>query len=384
MRCRLFKPGQRTRLLALGLGTLNSLALAAGCSGQEFTAGDSSGASGGAGAGGDSNSEAGESGSPDGAPNGGSGGDTGSGGSAGKPVVGCDCLAGEYCQDGTNDCQKCADFTRFVFGPARKLTTLSQGLRNTERFARPGGTGSQLFYVTGAADKAKLWYTTAPVSGPGAQLTLPTHIESGPLLAPDSFADANQNLFFDRLQAGERKLMMVSWTALAIGTDEALVPEPINEPGADDYSIAISPDTGHVYWMSTRNGQPELLWQATRMSDPPAAEVLDLKLKAGKAECARSGEDATPWVNMAGTLLLFSNPSVNDRCEANDSGASDLFAAPLNEDGTAKVATAVASLNHTGGRSRETDPSLSSDSCTIYFSSDDGTGDFDLYKAQRN
>ena len=47
------------------------------------------------------------------------------------------------------------------------------------------------------------------------------------------------------------------------------------------------------------------------------------------------------------------------------------------------AATALASLNNTGGMSSETDPSLSPDACTIYFASDNGTGDFDLYKAPR-
>jgi len=178
---------------------------------------------------------------------------------------------------------------------------------------------------------------------------------------------------------------MAVWTAPALLTNDVLVPEPINSVGSDDYSIAISPNTGHVYWMSTRNGSAELLVQATSMTPPPAPAVLELKVKAGTAECARSGDDATPWVNLAGTLLLFSNPSLNENCEANDSGASDLFAAPLDKDGAPlAAATALASLNHTGGVSRETDPSLSSDACYIYFASDNGMEDFDLYKAQRN
>jgi len=387
MRCRLFKPGQPARLLALGVGTLGLLAPNVDCGGEKFTASDGSSGSGGAGTGGDPSGEAGESGSPEegqgGAANVGNGGNTANAGSAGKPPVVCDCRAGEYCQDGTINCRKCADFARFEFGPARKLTTLAQSPQSIERFARPAGTGSQLFYVSGPADKAKILYAASPVSGVGVQLTLGTEVESGPLLA-SGFAE-KKNLFFDRRQTGGRKLMMVNWSPPDVLADEALVPEPINLPDVDDYSIAISPDTGHVYWMSTRNGRPELLWQPTRMSDPPEPSVFELKVKAGKAECARSGEDATPWVNLAGTLLLFSNPSVNDRCEANDSGASDLFAAPLNEDGTAKsAATALASLNNTGGMSRETDASLSTDSCTIYFASDNGTGDFDLYKAQRN
>lgn len=388
MRFRLLKLGERARLLALGFGTLGWLALHAACGGEEFTAhsGPSASGSSGAGIAAQGGSEAGESGSAEsgsgGDPgNAGSGGDPASAGSAGKPSVGCDCKADEYCQDGTINCRKCSDFTRVEFGPVKELA-LALGTQGIERFARPAGPGSQFFYVSGTADRTKIWYAAAPVSGAGVAVTPPTQIESGPLYVNGYL---EQNLFFDRQQAGGRKLIMASWTAPAIVTKEAPLPEPINAPDFDDYSIAISPSTGRVYWMSTRNGAPELLWHQTGTSAPSAPAVLDLKIKAGKSECARSGDDATPWVNAAGTVLLFRNPSVNDSCEANDSGATDLFAVPLNKDGIpAAAATALASLNATGGMSRETDPSLSPDFCTVYFASDGGTGDFALYQAPRH
>jgi hypothetical protein len=393
MRVRLFKLSQRARSLALSLGTLHCLALLGACAGKEFSAGGSQtgGASGsiGAGAGGETVSEAGEAGSVEGgsggAPIAGAGGETSSAGSAGKPATGCDCAAGEYCQDGTTRCQKCADFSRLEFGTAQALNTLAQSPNSVERFARSAGAGSALFYVSGASDKARVMYTAAPVSGVGAPVSLTMQNESGPLFVSADFLPQSQeqNFFFDR-RDGERKLMMAEWNAPLL-TKEALLPEPLNAPGFDDYSIAISPTTGHVYWMSTRNGSPELFWQATSMSAPPAPAVLELKLKVGKtAECPRSGEDATPWVNAAGSLLLFSNPSVNEDCQESDSGATDLFAAPLDKDGKPlAAATPLTSLNTTGGVSRQTDPSLSPDSCFVYFASDNGTGDFNLYKAQR-
>ena len=388
MRLRLFKLSERTRLLALGLSTLCWLALDASCSGQAFTASDAPGGSGGAGGAshgeagasdseaGASSSEAGEGGT--GGTSEGGGGATSSAGSAGKPPVGCDCAAAEYCQDGANKCRKCADFSRLEFGTAQKL--LAQNAGSIERFARLTGSGSALFYVSGAADKSKILYTSSPASGSGTEVTRPAVVESGPLFVR-GFVDG-QNLFFDRLEeSGRRKLHMALWTPPATLANDVPV-DSLNGPDADDYSIAIS-TTKHVYWMSTRNHAPELLWQATGMDAPPPA-VLDLKLKVGAAECARSGEDATPWVNLAGTLLLFRNPSLNDSCEVNDSGATDLFAVQLNSDGVpTAAATALASLNKTGGMSKETDPSLSADACTVYFASDNGTDDFDLYKAPR-
>jgi len=392
MRVRLLKLGQRGRLPALSLGTLGWLALGAACSGEAFTSGSTAGAAGSGsgsdagGAGGNASSEAGESGSAEagssGADSGGSGGDGASAGSAGKAPVGCDCSGSQYCQDGTNKCRNCADFARFEFGVAQKLTTLAQSPGSIERFPRPAGAGSALFYASGAADTSKIFYAASPVSGVGTQVTGLLQVESGPLFVS---ALPDQNLFFDRQGLGGRRLRMALWTAPATLTNEAAAPEPFNAPGGDDYSIAISPSTGHAYWMSTRNGAPELLWQPTSMSAPPPPVVLELKVKAGTAECPRTGEDATPWVNLAGTLLLFRNPSVNESCEPNDSGATDLFVAPLDKDGkAAAAATALASINNTGGMSRETDPSLSNDACTVYFASDNGTGDFDLYKASRN
>jgi hypothetical protein len=389
MRFRLFKQGRRPRLLALSVASLGCFALDAACSGKAFVSSDTAAGSGGASAGsaGDSDHEGGESGSSEdgagGAPSGGRGGASPSAGSAGKPPGGCDlCVAGEYCQDGANKCRKCADYTRLEFGAPQLLATLSQGSQTNERFPRPAVLGSALFYVSGSADSSRIFYVASPVSGSGSAVTPATQVESGPLLAKD-FVD--QDLFFDRKQAGERKLHMALWTPPNTLTNEALMPEPINAPGFDDYSVAISPKTGRVYWMSTRNGAPELLWQDTSMSDPPPPAALELNVKAGSAECPRDGEDATPWVDLAGSLLMFRNPSLNAKCEPNDSGATDLFAVELSADGTPHVAASpLSSLNQTGGMSSETDPSLSNDSCTIYFATDNGSGNFDLYKAPRH
>jgi hypothetical protein len=114
--------------------------------------------------------------------------------------------------------------------------------------------------------------------------------------------------------------------------------------------------------------------------------VLDLQVQIGTSKCHRVGDDATPWVNAAGTLRLFRNESLDEKCAPNDSGAFDLYAVPLSKDTGLPTAAgvALAALNNTVGASTETDPSLSADSCFIYFASDSGTRDFDLYRAARN
>ena len=159
----------------------------------------------------------------------------------------------------------------------------------------------------------------------------------------------------------------------------ALAPMPINVTGFDDYSIAVAAGAGRAYWMSTRSGEPRLYWEAL------LGPASTFNVKVGPNGCARTGADATPWVDLAGTVLLFRSESVNDHCELNDSGAYDLFAVPLDKTGQAATnATALASLNNTGGISNETDPSLSQDACFIFFASDSGTGNYDLYRAARN
>ena len=76
-----------------------------------------------------------------GAPSGGSAGETSSAGSAGKPPVGCDCVAGEYCQDGTNKCRKCTDFSRLEFGAAAKADHARAERRKHRTLCAPAGHG---------------------------------------------------------------------------------------------------------------------------------------------------------------------------------------------------------------------------------------------------
>ena len=392
MLSRLFKLNGQAWPSALGLAALNSLLSITGC-GSSFSAAsaNSAGAPGLGGSAGETSSlggesgsqeEAGTSGSPTvgmgGTSSGGAAGSSSVAGSAGKASTSCDCTAGTYCQDGTTKCVSCNNFNRLMFAPPQKLTSLAQSDVN-ERFPRPANSGSALFYAAGDVGQEHLWYAPTPVSGIGTTLSEAARVESGPLLAPGF---ATQNFFFDRLQTatGKRKIMTANWTGAAIAAGSpALAPTPINVAGFDDYSIAVAPGAGRAYWMSTRSGEPLMYWEA--LSAPAAT----LELKVGPHGCPRTGADATPWVDLAGTVLLFRSQSVNDNCELNDSGAYDLFAVPLDKNGVAATnAVALSSLNNTGGMSNETDPSLSQDACFIYFATDNGTGNYDLYRAARN
>ena len=406
MLSRLFKHGARLPRSVFGLSALHALALIAACGGQEFTAATSNGGGAGSGAAGDTSSAGGgdtagggDAGSSDegggsGKPSGGSGGSGGTNsagaGTGGKPATTCvSCPANNYCQDGTTKCRTCADFSRLEFAAPQKLATLSQVNGSIERFPRSANTGANtaaLFYTVGDVGKERIWYSAAPTSGVGAAVSSPTAVDSGPVLAP-GFGE--HNFYFDRVElaTNKRKIMTADWLAGSV-SNAALAGSPVNVTGSDDYSIAVAPNAGHAYWMSTRNNlmNPELVWESINGSAPPPPGPLPLTIKVGaNTGCARRGDDATPWVNLDGTLLLFRAVSMDDTCAENDSGAYDLFAAPLAKDGTpAAPAIPLSSLNNTGGKSNESDPSFSQDFCTMYFASDSGTGDYDLYRAARN
>jgi hypothetical protein len=383
------------------LSALLALTVCVACSGKQFSASVS--ASGGASAGGstagagDTPSVGGDDGSSGSSSDagsssggseevGGAGGTSGNAGGAGKGPTGCaSCTAGMYCQASVNKCRSCADFSRLEFAPPEPLSTISAG--KVERFPRSAGAGSALFYTEDSAAERAILYASAPTSGVGVPLadgsSTPLGNDSGPLLAA-GFVE--KNFFFDRTQVnGRRKIMVGNWAG-GILSDVVAASTPTNMAGADDYSFAAAPSAGHAYWMSTRNGSAQLIWESINETPMVPPDVLPLKIRIGaNADCDRLGADATPWVNLAGTLLLFSAESMADTCEQNDSHAHDLFAVPLAKSGLpASAAIPLSVLNITGGGSDETDPSLSPDSCSIYYASDSGTGDYDLYRAARN
>jgi hypothetical protein len=208
--------------------------------------------------------------------------------------------------------------------------------------------------------------------------------DSGPLFAPNF--SPPQNFFFDRVNAttGIRQIMYATWANGVLSDTPKAAPAPINA-GTGDFSVAIAADVHRAYWMRARDKGADLVWATFGSSATmPAVLNLDVQVGVGK-KCASLGDDATPWVNAAGTLLLFRSQSMDDTCQPNDSGAFDLFATPLGKDGLPLTpGTPLSNLNNTGGMSNETDASLSQDSCTIYFASDGGKGEFDLYRAARN
>jgi hypothetical protein len=393
---RLFKlDNALARISVLG----GALSIAA-CGGGTFSAGSGGGTGGSAGGttngGGSDSGGSAAAGAPaggaSGAPAGGASGGMSTAGTGGKPTTGCDCAAGSYCQDGANKCRLCSDFSRLQFAAPEELATLSQSA--TVRFPRAASAGTDLFYRSGADAATQIWYAATPVSGVGVALSDAGRIDSAPLLAPGV---VQQNFFFDRLEVATnlRHIWVATWSGTQLSV-AAMAPAPFNAASASDFSVAVAPAAGpdgapkiaRAYWMSTRAGgtTAALVWSNMVGVTPTMPAALDVQVQAGTKTCPLLADDATPWVNTAGTLLLFRSESVDDSCVSNDAGAFDLYAAPLSTDTglTSAPAVALSALNNTGGMSTETDPSLSQDSCTIYFASDNGTKSLALYRAARN
>jgi hypothetical protein len=122
-----------------------------------------------------------------------------------------------------------------------------------------------------------------------------------------------------------------------------------------------------------------------------AAAIVNLRLAAHDApgvSCPATFDDATPWVNAKGTLLVVSAAPVDASCAPIDAQATDLFVAPLDPTTGMPLVPAVAlnGVNVSSGASNETDAAFSSDLCTLYFASDGGSArgfDYRLFRARR-
>ncbi len=350
---------------------------AAACGSTTFTnAGTSSGGTAGAGTGGAAGSASGGSA--------GAGAVAGTGGSGGCQSI-ADCPAGKYCHAGK--CLGCSDTTTFDFGTPEPLQKVNGATSGDQRFPRPGQNGVELFFRAGADKQAtQLWYATdfnnvAP-GAMGATVNTSGAAASGPL-AVASLADLGPyDFFFDRTPNGAgtpRSLYAGTRTGKNLGNVIAL-PPPFNAVvstggAASDYSIAIAPQAKRAWWMSIRNGPTELITTAIGGTDQPTP----VQIVMSPSGCHRTGNDATPWAARDGSFLLFRGPEVDANCAA--AGPNDLYVAPLDGEGKPTGnATPISAVDQPGRD--ETDPSMSSDLCWLFFANNGG-GDYNVYRAPR-
>jgi hypothetical protein len=384
------------RALVRGVALAACFATFAGCAGPAFTnqpgAAGSTGATSGTGAragagsgganGGATAGNAGSGGRAGGAGTtaaGGSGGGSSDAGMAGASD-GCQCATGQYCRAGS--CFDCSDVSQLDFGAVEQVLDYPDGAL---RFPRPGGVDGSLFYTLVTTTVSELWYAPNIAKPPGGVIS-DARVANEAL---DYFGDPG-SLGFDVLLGetapnGARSIQVATWDGTKLGAP-ANGPVPLAPLSADDYSASLARATSRVYFMTTRSGAPALV---TGTLGNATTTAVDVKLPGqGGGTCARSGDDATPWVTSDGKLLLFSAPPVDSACNPVDGTATDLFVALVNATSGLPLATAVplAGVNHSTDASNETDASFSADLCTLYFASDGGGAqghDFRLYRASR-
>jgi hypothetical protein len=279
-------------------------------------------------------------------------------------------------------CRPCSDISSIEFSePVEILDHPDAGLR----FPRPAGRDEAIFFTLASSAVSELWYTDDPEASASFRLgDAQTAFRSG--LVPVSGGSPPFEVVFDERSDSLRIARSATWDGQAL-SNEATLGSPLSPGGFDTYSLAVAANTGRYYWMSTRDG-PRTLRTGLLGSGQEGVVELAVPARGGGEPCARTGDDATPWVSENGSLMLFSAPAFDAQCAPLDGGASDLYAVPLAPSTGLALATAVAlaTVSRTEDTSSETDPSFSPDLCRIYFASDGGQAgghDFRLYRAER-
>lgn len=302
------------------------------------------------------------------------------GGEAGAGVAGssgdCACAPGRYCRAG--ECLDCSDLSQLELGtPEPILDHPDRPLR----FPRPGDASGSLFFTLGSDSGGELWYEPSIDLPPGAPLGESTTLGRSGLFYFDDPDATGMNTLFDEKDEGDRRSLRAARFFQGGLTMIEDAPPPLTPGSYDDYSVALAPQTGRFYWMSTRGG-PRALY--TGLLGTSEAEPLEVRF--GSGSCLLSVD--APWVSSSGSLLVVTAPSLTADCQVADGGATDLYATPLNASTGRPVAPAIAlsGVNVSTGLTSETDAAFSSDLCTLYFASDGGSAagfDYRLFRAAR-
>lgn len=301
--------------------------------------------------------------------------------STGTGSGGCgSCGIGDYCNQSQMKCVKCTDVSTFQFGPANKLTALN-GNGSNQRFPRrTTAIGHELVFRNGPAGATALQFSAdyqLLAGGPMSGTTQPDQIQSGPLDVNVKVGNVTANFFWDSGPVSGNRVLYMGVHSGATVVGATPLPSPYNGVGSS-YSIAIANGSGRVLWMSKTDVSSQAALMTTVVNGSAMTPPAPIKIALGNG-CARQGDDATPWVTQDGQLLLFRALELGGQCQPNGA-ANDLYAVSLGKDGTPGTAAPL-SVNHAGWD--DTDPALSADLCTLYFASDEGMGEYDVFAAQR-
>jgi hypothetical protein len=310
------------------------------------------------------------------------------------------CPSGTYCDTTTGQCVACSDLSTIRFGAPQRIDAVSLNQFGNQRFPRVTRNPTEMLFQMGDSNgPKKLWLipnfnqnTGATVFG--SPVDVPSESISGGIEVFTTVPGLQSaNLFFDRTAGGAGTFRILFGGARTSGTTVAAsgqLPSPFNtlDPlmggtPSSNYSIAIASRALRAYWMSNRNGQPQLLGAplvAGGALSSAAPVTIGLSANAG---CVRTGADATPWVTPDGTVLFFRTLEVGTNCTPGPD-SNDLWYVRMDAQGQpASAAVRIANLSTAGWD--DTDPSLSGDLCWLYFSTDGGPPDYeyDVYRAPR-
>jgi hypothetical protein len=388
-------------LIALSVW-LVSLGAVDGCGGAEFSAATNKDAEaeGQAGAGsggrGGASGSSGKGGSTTGGTGGTGAGGTSSGGTAGKAdgsagAAGCaqsGCPGGQYCNSDSVQCQPCSDVARFRFGAPEKIDTVIGTPDTSQRFPRVTQNGKEMFFRSG--EGAHTLWVTPDFGQPGGQVAfvplvnVANQSQSAPLEVTWRLPNTSTvNFIFDRTTAGgdSRRQLMGASRISGPNVGMAVVLQiPFNTDPAtpsSNYSIAVAENSQRAWWMTNRSGAAVLV--TASLAGAPTPAPVDIPLEGG---CKRVGADAAPWSPRDGAFLLFAGSEQGPSCTANDS-ARDLHVMVMGPNGQPALPAALRLSDVNKAAWDDTDPSMSPDLCWLYFASNEGGMDYDIFKAPR-
>jgi hypothetical protein len=391
--------------LKLALGVSGCvLGLLVACGGDDFKSNSSTSGGGTAGSGGDGGSQTdgggsggttggngGVSGSgATGGVTGGSGGVSGGGTGGAPPCTDDSCGSDEYCHDGSGECRKCFDIDEFQFHAPEQFAAINSFHANSDlRTPRVvDDTSKALIYSVGATvyDRA-LWITMDFSQNAGAAFPPPVEMAAGgeatavlvqaptagPLTGFSLLFDHTTNLDID-VYAAEFDSNLQEFKA------PVLLPAPFNAQYSD-WAMAYSPTVERAWWVSNRDNffVPKLYTMSTATGAAQVPVVVPLTTFA--PSCPVTDGDLGPWVNYAGTFILFHGAEKFASCDSGPNPKTDLYISALFSNGTASPAYPLSvNLQNT----EDAWPSMSYDMCTLYFSSQrNGAAKLQLWGARR-
>jgi hypothetical protein len=234
---------------------------------------------------------------------------------------------------------------------------------------------------------SRIWATQSFARNAGGPLGAPVDdadlTESAPLVPTFETRGtlAGHQFFFDRNVAKNdtrRELYGATLDANGAMSQVTRLPPPFNTPTPTvQWSSTIAVSRERAWWMWNQDGKLQIYLVTAPLTEGAKSTVVSINLPPG---CPLREIDTVPWVTPDGTMLLVTGTQRDASCNAPDQ-RTDIFRVRLDASGQPLAAgSALEGIDQP--TSGETDGSLSTDLCWLYFSSDRGAdARFRLYRA---